>query len=516
MANRLKRILPKLIPENQGGFVRGRQILDNIILVQEAIHTSYRKKEKGMVVMLDLASTFDRVKHDFLFAAMRNFGFSQKFIEWVKACISAPWIAPLVNGRPTNFFQASRGLRQGCPLSPVLFVIQASVLSFQLNRRLQNRTLSGIRIVPKVKEVNHAQFFDDTLLLGAANLNTARNFKTELDLYRSSSGSEINYHKSKIFGWNCSPLEMLEISRILGMEGNATWDTFNYLGIPIFKATPKVAHWLPLLEKLKNKIHAWGANRLNKAGKVVLMNSVLTSLPIYQCSVLLAPKTITNKINELLRRFLWEGGRNCERKLDLVKWDKVTKPRMEGGLQIRNVAIQNIAMGGKILWNMITGKRTWSKQILRKKYFKGDKERCLEKPTKTQNGSPIFTLCKRALPHFIPKLTWIPGNGAKIKIWEDSILGDQPLKELNDLGNIKTWLLANNRTTLWDISIWNNDDHESWEKWNLGDYPEEIKEEDSALLVLLQGKSPHSARSKDKRGWGTGKGATKYLFEKYL
>ena len=165
---------------------------------------------------------------------------------------------------------------------------------------------------------------------------------------------------------------------------------------------------------------------------------------------------------------------------------------------------------------MITSKKTWSKQILRKKYFTGDKERCLEKPTKMQKGSPIFSLCKRALPHFISKLTWIPGNGAKIKIWEDSILGDQPLNEFNDLGNIKTWLLANNRTTLWDISIWNNDDHESWENWNLGDYPKELKEKASALLVLLQGKSPHSARSKDKRGWGTGKGATKYLFEKYL
>ena len=156
MAIRLKRILPKLIPENQGGFVRGTQIMDNIILVQEAIHTSCKKKEKGMVVKLDLANTFDRVKHDFLFAAMRNFGFSQKFIEWVKACISAPWIAPLVNGRLANFFQASRGLRQGFPLSPVLYVIQASVLSFQLNRCLQNRSLSGIKIVPKVMDVNHA------------------------------------------------------------------------------------------------------------------------------------------------------------------------------------------------------------------------------------------------------------------------------------------------------------------------------------------------------------------------
>ena len=78
MANRLKRILPKLIPENQGGFMRGRQILDNIILVQEAIHTSYRKKEKGMVVKLDLANAFDRVKHDFLFA-------SEKF--WIQSKI---------------------------------------------------------------------------------------------------------------------------------------------------------------------------------------------------------------------------------------------------------------------------------------------------------------------------------------------------------------------------------------------------------------------------------------------
>ena len=144
-----------------------------------------------------------------------------------------------------------------------------------------------------------------------------------------------------------------------------------------------------------------------------------------------------------------------------MSWDKVTKPKMEGGLQIRDVATQNLAMGGKILWNMITGKRTWSKKILWKKYFIGDKERCLEKPTKVQKGSPIFSLCKRALPHFTSKLTWILGNGAKIKIWEDSILGDQPLNELNDLGNIKAWLMAKNYSTLWNISAWNNDDKES-------------------------------------------------------
>ena len=128
----------------------------------------------------------------------------------------------------------------------------------------------------------------------------------------------------------------------------------------------------------------------------------------------------------------------------------------------------------------------------------------MERDTKVQKGSPIFSLCKKALPHYISKLTWIPGNGAKIQIWDDSILGDQPLNGVNDLENIKAWLNANNRSTLWGISSWKSDDNESWESWNLGDYPNELQEEALKLLDLLQGKLPISARSKDKRGWGSG------------
>jgi ribonuclease HI/exonuclease III len=506
IANRLKKMLPRLIPENQGGFVHGRQILDNIILVQEAIHSSYTKKEKGMAIKLDLANAFDRVRHDFLFAVMQRFGFDQQFINWVKACIKAPWIAPLVNGRPAKFFQASRGLRQGCPLSPMLYVLQASVLSYQLHYALHNRALSGIKTAPSVKEVSHTQFADDTLLLGAATLKTARILKSELDTYKLCSGSEINYHKSTIYGWHCNPRELLQISRVLEMEASTTWDNFIYLGIPIFKSSLKVAHWTPLIDKLKSKIQNWGVHWLNKAGKLVLMNAVITSLPIYQCSVLLAPKTISNKIDELLRKFFWEGGRNCERKLHLVNWSKVKTPQMEGGLNIRDVASHNIAMGGKILWNMTAGKQTWSKQLLRKKYFSGSRDRFLEKPPTTKKGSPIFHLCQRAMPLLKAQLTWIPGNGSKINIWEDSILGGQPLSELREIENIKEWLLHRNCSTLWDISTWKNDEKRSWEGWDLGNYPEELNDEASILLDLLQGNSPLSAGERDKRGWGTNSG----------
>ena len=108
---------------------------------------------------------------------MAKFGFSLDFISWIKGCVGDPWIAPLVNGRPTSFFKASRGLRQGCPLSPLLYAIQASMLSFQLNLSQEIHLLPGLRIVNNVQDINHAQFADDTLLLGGATIHSAEQFK---------------------------------------------------------------------------------------------------------------------------------------------------------------------------------------------------------------------------------------------------------------------------------------------------------------------------------------------------
>ena len=181
------------------------------------------------------------------------------------------------------------------------------------------------------------------------------------------------------------------------MEGTSRWDSIKYLGIPLVKAAPKKSLWMPLLEKLKSKIMSWGDSWLNKAGKIVLINSVLSSLPVYQASLMLAPKGIVQEIDKLLKKFLWEGGRNDGRKMHLVSWNKIKAPKWEGGLQIRDVATQNLAMGGKILWKMIRGKTTWSSKALRTKYFYGHKERCLERPPRTRKGSPILSLCLKPL-----------------------------------------------------------------------------------------------------------------------
>jgi hypothetical protein len=123
---------------------------------------------------------------------MENFGFSPSFINWIKACIGSPWVAPLVNGRVTKFFKASRGLQQGCPLFPLLYAIQALVLSYQLDHDQVHKNLLGLRIAPRVKDINYTQFADDTLLMGGASMPTTRKFKKELETYTEVSGSVIS------------------------------------------------------------------------------------------------------------------------------------------------------------------------------------------------------------------------------------------------------------------------------------------------------------------------------------
>lgn len=111
LATRMKPLLNRLISRNQRGFVEGRHILDNVIQVQETIHSSNQRKEKGMLIKLDMANAFDRVNRSFLYKVLLSFGFSPHFVNLIVACTHNPWIAPLVNGHATSFLQAQRGLR---------------------------------------------------------------------------------------------------------------------------------------------------------------------------------------------------------------------------------------------------------------------------------------------------------------------------------------------------------------------------------------------------------------------
>jgi len=215
LSNRLKTLLPHLISSNQGGFVPHRQITDNVILVQEAIHSSLSRQEQGMIIKLDMENAFDRVYHHFLIEVLKKFGISSNFISTISGCISNPWTTPLINGRSSRYFRGTRGFRQGCPLFPFLFIIMAETISIHLENLRNQKLITGIGIERGTKEINHSLFVDDTFLIGGASRKMEKRFKKVLDAFLAASGGRLNNMICKIYTWNVLEQIQQRISLIL-------------------------------------------------------------------------------------------------------------------------------------------------------------------------------------------------------------------------------------------------------------------------------------------------------------
>lgn len=253
LANRIKLLVEKIISPNQGSFVKGSHILDNVILVQEIIHSSHQRQEQGMLIKLDMSNSFDRVRHSFLLQILSSFGFNSDFIKLIKACIGERWIAPLVNGRPANYFKALRGISQGFPLSPFLYILMENSLSRKMTIEKLYGTLLGIRATKGTNPINHALFADDSLLLGGASIKIARAFNDVIQSFCRVSGALVNRRKSIVYGWVVDQQTILWIYQALGFMGFPSWGKSNYLGLPLTLGTSKAPHWMKLSAKSRKK-----------------------------------------------------------------------------------------------------------------------------------------------------------------------------------------------------------------------------------------------------------------------
>lgn len=142
---RLKKCLGKVISEEQSGFVEGHQILDGVVITIETIHSMATSKEKAMFIKLDMAKAYDRVQWSFLQKILRAFGFADEWIQWVLSCVTSTSFSVLINGDHTELFGASRGLCQGDPLSPYLFILLAEGLGRLIKHNVGRGSIQGWR-----------------------------------------------------------------------------------------------------------------------------------------------------------------------------------------------------------------------------------------------------------------------------------------------------------------------------------------------------------------------------------
>lgn len=166
MSKRLKRCLPKIISETQSAFVARRLITDNILVAHEVFHalrTNTGCRSKFVAIKTDMSKDFDRVEWSFLEALLLKMGFSPIWVSWIKSCISSVSYQVMLNGEPKGSISPSRGIRQGDPLSPFLFIILTESLISQLQGAEREGRITGLKIARGSPPISHLLFADDSL-----------------------------------------------------------------------------------------------------------------------------------------------------------------------------------------------------------------------------------------------------------------------------------------------------------------------------------------------------------------
>lgn len=268
--NRLKAILPEIISETQGAFVSGRQISDNIIIAHEMVHglrTVDKVAEGWMAIKTDMSKAYDRVEWNFVEVLLEKMGFDHVWIRWVMACICSVSFSVLLNGNSHVFIKPERGLHQGDPLSPFLFILCAEALVSYLNSSEEAGRLHGIKLNDSCPSIHHLLFADDSLLLCKANSEEATEIISCLKLYGEASGQIVNRLISSVmFGTKVPDPLKIEVKVILGIDQEG--GEGSYLGLPECFSGSKVKLLSFIKEKLQGRLKGWFAKSLSHGGSI--------------------------------------------------------------------------------------------------------------------------------------------------------------------------------------------------------------------------------------------------------
>ncbi|XP_074306147.1 uncharacterized protein LOC141641381 [Silene latifolia] len=357
MCNRLARILPDIISRNQGAFVKGRSILENILICQDLV----RMYNRGMVsprcmFKLDLQKAYDSIEWQFVDQMLEALNFPEHFRKLIMLCITTPSYTLNLNGSHFGYFHGKRGLRQGDPISPLIFCICMEYLT-RVMEYATRRWYFRYHPLCKSLKLTHLLFADDLLMFCKGDIRSIMLLLRALSTFSATSGLKVNAAKSEVV-FNGVPSDVrMDVVQVSGFQQGVL--PFKYLGVPIQPGRLSKADCNILLDKVVHKIRGIGARKLSYAGRLILINSVLNTLHNYWASIFLIPKGVIRRIEAICRNFFWSGESDYHR-VPLIAWEKICCRKKEGGLNIKSAEVWNKATVGKLVnWIHTKADRLW-------------------------------------------------------------------------------------------------------------------------------------------------------------
>jgi hypothetical protein len=458
LANRLKKVLHQIISPSQSAFIPGRLITDNILAAYETLHTMHSRmggKKSFMAVKLDMCKVHDRVEWKFLEETMKRLGFATRWRQLIMMCVTTVQYAVVVNGESCGHILPSRGLRQGDPISPYLFLICAEVLSSMLLRANREGALTGVSTSKKGPRISHLFFADDSLLFCRANISQWNSLSSILKKYEEASGQRLNSNKTTLFFSKNATMEDKErLGEIAGIPSSQCYD--KYLGLPALVGKSRTAAFRSIIDHIWKRLHDWKLKFLSQAGKEILIKAVIQAIPSYCMSVFLLPKALCGEINQLMQKIWWSHF-NKDSNVHWMSWKRMGVVKKMGGMGFRDLRAFNVALLTKQCWRLWKMPDSLIAKIMKGKYYP---EGSILTASIGTNPSFAWRSIHGSCGLLNEGLIWWVRNGKKIRILQEKWLPNASTYKVISPPTMVTPLatvneLINAETRWWDIDLLN-------------------------------------------------------------
>jgi archaellin len=319
LAMRLQRVIPNIVHLDQSGYIKGRFIGDNIRTITDIIEFTSLKNMPGIIAFLDFEKAFDSISWNFLLKCLQTYNFGERFIKWVKIMYTDIESCVTNNGYSSSFFNLSRGIRQGCPLSALLFILVVETLAIKIRH---SPSIKGINI--NGRRVTLSQLADDTTLF-LEDSESLKNVLELIDKFYLCSGLKLNREKTDAM-W----IGSLKQNKEKPLKINWTNKPIKSLGI-WFSLDNNDAIEQNYKEKLKNistLLHIWSQRDLSLKGKITVLKSIVMPQILYVASCLYVPDWVTEYVDKIFFKFLWNW------KPHKIKKNVIISDIQNGGLKM--------------------------------------------------------------------------------------------------------------------------------------------------------------------------------------
>jgi hypothetical protein len=370
LVNRLRPFLDGLISETQSAFVPGRLITDNAIIAFESFHKIQRSKnprDNHCAYKLDLSKVYDRVDWAFLEKILLKMGFCKQWTNWIMCCVRSVRFSVRINGQTLDPFTPSRGIRQGDPLSPYLFLFVGEALTCILKKNMVEGSIIPLKVARNAQGISNLLFANDSLLFFKDTPEEARAVDSTLNLFQRCTGQLLSPSKcSLLFSSACPSTTQQEIKSILGVA-SSTFEE-KYLGLPTPAGRMKSGCFQPILNRLTKRLNNWAERFMSHGAQDTRIKSVAQALPGYVMSVFKMTMGFCDQYERLIRD-LWWGDDENQRKVHWSTWDNLVKHKSKGGLGFRDIHLFNQALLAQQAWRAIQNPSSLGARVLKAKYF---------------------------------------------------------------------------------------------------------------------------------------------------